>query len=125
MEPKIPILIIEDDHDIRVCFREVLESFNFQIHSATNGKDALILLSSLPSLPRLIITDVSMPFMDANDFIRVKNQDERFREIPVLIVSAHTDKFRMEGSFPVLSKPVDLNEFVGKVHSCLELRSEA
>ena len=44
---KIPILIIEDDHEIRVCFRRILEDYNFRIYSATNGVDALFLLEKL------------------------------------------------------------------------------
>lgn len=40
------ILIIEDDHDIRVAMRTVLESEGFTVLSATNGRDGLALVIS-------------------------------------------------------------------------------
>ena len=123
MLPKIPILIIEDDHDIRVCFRRILEEYNFNIFSATNGQDALFLLGKLKELPSLIIADIGMPIMDGNEFVREKNKDERLKDIPVLIITAQSEKVRLEGKFPVLQKPLDLDELVSKVRECTSLRS--
>lgn len=123
MKPKIPILIIEDDHDIRVCFRRILEDYNFNIFSATNGVDALFLLQKLNELPTLIISDIGMPLMDGNDFVREKNKHERFKDIPVLIVTAQPDKVRLEGDIPVLLKPIDMDVFVSKVLECASLRA--
>ncbi len=122
MEPKIPILIIEDDHEIRVCFRRILEDYNFNIFSATNGVDALFLLEKLNELPSLIISDIGMPIMDGNEFIREKNKNERLKDIPVLIVTAQSNKVRLDGNIPVLLKPIDMDEFVSKVMECSSLR---
>lgn len=123
MKPKIPILIIEDDHDIRVCFRRILEDYDFNIFSATNGVDALFLLEKLKDLPSLIISDIGMPIMDGNDFVIEKNKNERFKDIPVLIVTAQSHKIRIEGTFPILKKPIDMDEFVSKVLECTSLRA--
>lgn len=123
MLPKIPILIIEDDHEIRVCFRRILEDYNFNIFSATNGQDALFLLSKLKELPSLIISDINMPIMDGNEFVRAKNNDERLKDIPVLIITAQEEKIKLEGNLPVLLKPLDLNVLVSKVRECTSLRS--
>lgn len=123
MLPKIPILIIEDDHEIRVCFRRILEDYNFNIFSATNGQDALLLLSKLKELPSLIISDISMPIMDGNEFVRAKNNDERLKDIPVLIITAQEEKIKLEGNLPVLLKPLDLNVLVSKVRECTSLRT--
>lgn len=122
MEPKIPILIIEDDHDIRVCFRRILEDYNFRIFSATNGVDALFLLKKLEVLPSLIISDIGMPLMDGNEFVREKNKNDRLKDIPVLIVTAQSHKVRLEGDVPVMLKPIDMDEFVSKVIECASLR---
>lgn len=115
MNRKNKVLIIEDDHDIRVCFREILESYNFDIYSATNGKDAIHLLDSISELPDLIISDLSMPIMDGNEFVMEKNKDQKLKDIPVLIVSAHAGKVSAK-DVSVLSKPVDINAFVSKVY---------
>lgn len=111
---KNKVLIIEDDHDIRVCFRDILESNNFEISSATNGRDAFGLLHSMKEIPDVIVTDLSMPFMDGNEFVTLKNRDEKFRDIPVIIVSAHVQKVAVADVY-VMPKPVDLEMFVHQV----------
>jgi CheY-like chemotaxis protein len=115
IEKKNKVLIIEDDHDIRVCFRDILESCNFEICSATNGRDAFTLLNSSEDLPDLIISDLSMPIMDGNEFITKKNQVERLRDIPVLIISAHVQKV-FSPDVAILPKPVDMSTFLNKVY---------
>lgn len=120
MGEKIPILIVEDDHDMRVCFREILESKSFLIHSATNGKDALFLLQNLHSPPKLIISDLSMPLMDGNQFIREKNKIPALKDIPVLVVSAYLQKLEVEDIISTLPKPLDIDLFVEKIQDCLK-----
>lgn len=103
------ILVIEDDQDIRVSYSEILEPFNFLIHSATNGQDALLLLKKLHKLPDLIILDLNMPTMSGEEFIFFKNQDSRIKEIPVIIVSCNEPL--SQSDIPFLKKPLDLETF--------------
>jgi CheY-like chemotaxis protein len=114
MNQKTSVLIIEDDHDIRVVFRDLLESQNFEIYSATNGRDALEILNTLTDPPSLIISDLMMPLMDGNEFVREKNKCERYKDIPVLMVSANIEKILVT-DVGILPKPVDLQTFVHTV----------
>lgn len=111
------ILIIDDDHDIRVSYREALETLKYTIHSATNGQDALILLSKITKLPDLIVLDMRMPLMGGEEFLKHKNQDERFKDIPVVIVSHHPKEKFGQWKLPYLMKPFDLKDFLGVVMS--------
>ncbi len=115
MKKKNRVLIIEDDHDIRVCFRDILESYDFDIYSATNGRDAFTLLNTIDMLPDLIISDLSMPLMDGNEFLLEKNKVEKLKDIPVLIVSAHPLRLSVK-NVSVLQKPVDMSSLVSKVY---------
>lgn len=115
MNKKNIVLIIEDDHEIRVCFRDILEAYNFDIYSATNGRDAFTLLNQIDVLPDLIISDLSMPIMNGNEFVTAKNSIEKFKNIPVLIISAHSQKISVS-EVAVLPKPVDLNAFMNKIY---------
>lgn len=103
------ILLIEDDHDIRVAFRQTLEQCGYFVCSAANGWDALDLLSKT-STPKLIILDLSMPIMSGEEFLKLKEENPRFKEIPVLLVSSHLDRLEKLGH-PFLKKPVDMEEF--------------
>lgn len=117
---KVPILIIEDDHDIRVCFRQALENQGFQVYSVSNGKDALILLKNIPA-PKLIILDLGMPIMNGEEFIKLKNLDPNLSGIPILIASCYEDRAQRLEPNPSILKPVDVDSFVKKVVECLSV----
>lgn len=113
------ILLIEDDHDIRVTFRQTLENNGYVIHSVANGKDAFELLEKI-SLPRLIILDLGMPIMTGEEFLRLKALNEKLVNIPVLVISCHQDRIELLSEHPSMVKPIDIDEFTNKVASCLK-----
>lgn len=113
------ILLIEDDHDIRVSIRQTLEDAGHDVFSAANGRDALFMLKKI-STPRLIILDLLMPIMTGEEFLEAINGEPDLRTIPILIVSCHQDRVRVLDTLPHLLKPLDLDSFVVKVKECLE-----
>jgi DNA-binding response OmpR family regulator len=113
------ILLIEDDHDIRVAFRQTLEECGFKVHSAANGRDGLLLLSKFK--PKLIVLDLGMPIMPGDEFLRTKDAIPDFNQIPVLVITCDKNRTEVFNQYPHLIKPVDLNEFVAKVTDCLKI----
>lgn len=119
MESKQTILLIEDDHDIRVAFRMALENCGYSVLSVANGWDALAVLERI-SPPKLIILDLSMPIMSGEEFLKLKNEHSKLAPIPVLIVSCHENRLKILSKYPALKKPVDMEVLTKKVLSCLE-----
>lgn len=112
------ILLVEDDHDIRVAVRQALESAHYEVLSAPNGADALKILNR--KIPDLIILDMVMPLMDGNEFLQAKEKDTRFKEIPVILISAFEDRLKViEQGEMRLSKPLDLDLFLQKIPTIL------
>lgn len=111
------ILLVEDDHDIRVALRQSLEMANYQVISAPNGKDALKIIQL--QKPDLIILDMVMPLMDGEEFLRYKDSDSSLTEIPVMLISAFEDKLKVIPARPKLKKPLDLDEVLQKVPEVL------
>lgn len=105
------VLIIEDDHDIRVALRQVLEAAGFKVFSAANGLNAFDLLKVIP-LPDLFICDLKMPLMDGESFINMKKQDSKIRNIPIIIMSAYKEKLCHFPEVQCLSKPLDMDMLV-------------
>ena len=103
------ILLIEDDHDIRVAFRQTLEDCGYFVCSAANGWDALDLLEKTTP-PNLIILDLSMPIMSGEEFLKLKEENLKIKDIPVLLVSSHLARIQRL-PYPHLRKPVDMEEF--------------
>lgn len=111
------ILLVEDDHDIRVALRQSLEMASYQVLSAPNGRDALKIIRK--QKPDLIILDMVMPLMDGEEFLKAKDADADLADIPVMLISAFADKLKVVPVRPNLKKPLDLDEVLEKVPEVL------
>jgi two-component system cell cycle sensor histidine kinase/response regulator CckA len=82
------ILLVEDDHAIRLLMRKILEEREYQVVEAEHGEDALLVAQLHGSRIDLLITDVTMPGMSGLDLAR---QFGTFHpETKILLVSGHT-----------------------------------
>jgi CheY-like chemotaxis protein len=82
-----PILIVEDDMDIREALQGLLELNGFEVLAASNGREALEYLQGTPR-PALILLDMAMPVMDGHRVLTFRKETDGFQEIPVVIISA-------------------------------------
>ena len=82
-----PILVVEDDPDIREALVGFLELQGLEVSSAGNGKQALDALTRGPH-PSLVLLDMAMPIMDGHKLLNVRKTTEALSEVPVVIVSA-------------------------------------
>ncbi|MHA1149335.1 MAG: response regulator [Promethearchaeota archaeon] len=82
------ILIVEDNHDIQLYIKILLEHNECRVLTADNGKVALQVLVSNEETPDLIISDIMMPEMDGYDFFKAVSEDNRFLHIPFIFLSA-------------------------------------
>jgi CheY-like chemotaxis protein len=108
------ILIVDDDDDVRNAVAEVLEDGNYRALRASNGEAALEQLRTVTPRPCVILLDMMMPVMDGTQFRARQQSDEALRQIPVVVLSAHTDATRSANMAAVafLKKPVDLGELL-------------
>jgi two-component system, cell cycle response regulator DivK len=103
------VLIVEDDRNTRVMYRDYLSSCGFRIADAHNGHQALAKAKELR--PNVVLTDLAVPGMDGFEFCRALQQSDVTRDIPVLAVTGHSeyldqpDRFRETGILHVLTKP--------------------
>lgn len=116
--PERPILVVEDDEDIRETLQLLLELEGYAVVTAEHGRAALELLMSTHPLPKLIILDMMMPEMDGGTFLRVLHAEHRdtLARIPVIIATAGGS--RASSLPPVgawLTKPVDIDVLLSEV----------
>jgi len=78
----VPILVVDDDADIRMTYRLILEP-RFVVLEAENGVHALRILKQTPV--SLLITDVHMPEMDGRGLVRAVRADPAFRALPIVV----------------------------------------
>jgi CheY-like chemotaxis protein len=79
-------LIVEDDPDARNLMTAWLESEVSELKTANNGQEALTLLDSFR--PDVIFLDLQMPVMDGPTFLQRLRADERFADLPVIVITA-------------------------------------
>src|SRR3954468_19339796 len=91
-EHKVPLMIVEDDANIRYLLSAAAERAEVYgpITTAPDGQAALELLRQLePSaLPEVIATDLSMPRMNGIELIRALKADPALRHIPVGVITS-------------------------------------
>jgi CheY-like chemotaxis protein len=82
----MPVLVIEDDPDIREIVGDLLKDAGYSVTLASHGAEALEILQILT--PRLILLDLSMPVMDGIEFQRHQLRHPDIASIPVVAMSA-------------------------------------
>ena len=109
------VMVIEDDRDIRDALTEALTLEGFEVDAAENGKAALDQLQGSPpgKLPDFLFLDLMMPVMDGWRLRDELKKDPRLASIPVVAVTASTEKARIRSTFEgYLEKPVDLDRLL-------------
>ena len=112
-------LLADDDLDDTELFCEVLLDIDKSIicHCATDGREALKILEELPANPDLIFLDVNMPVMNGWQCLKQLKADERYREIPVIIISTSSHQRERAiaaslGALGYFTKPTHFHELV-------------
>jgi CheY-like chemotaxis protein len=119
-----PILIVDDDIDIREVLVEALEDQGFEVVSAADGQEALMLVRSLAAPPSAILLDLMMPVMNGYEFLEQRRNDAVLASIPVAIITAGhgVERDRLENVASIIRKPLNLPKLVDVLH---EMRSTA
>jgi len=109
------VLVVDDNEDIRMTIRDVLEDQGFTVACAANGREALEMLISGQSKPALILLDLTMPEMDGWTFRQEQQKVPRLAQIPVVLFSGHHDAARAAQSLnaaALMTKPLRLEGLV-------------
>ncbi|PIP08992.1 MAG: response regulator [Syntrophobacteraceae bacterium CG23_combo_of_CG06-09_8_20_14_all_50_8] len=116
------ILIIDDDRDYGDALRVVLENSGYEVEHVLNIRDGRKSLEE--SRPNLIILDVMMDkHTDGFDLCYELKHDEACREIPILMVTAVTEKTGFKFSPETDGEYLEADDYVAKPVPVAELLS--
>ena len=112
MDTPGPILVVEDDQDIRETLASVLTDEGYSVVPAANGAEAIAYIRGEgASRPRLILLDLMMPVMNGWEFSAELRNHEGGAAIPVVVLTgdANVDDTAAElGAADLLRKPISL-----------------
>lgn len=82
------ILVVDDSVTTRSLHRHVLEAQGYEVVTAEDGDEALALLEQADKPCALVVSDVFMPRMSGFEMTRRIRATDRFRRLPVVLVSS-------------------------------------
>ena len=117
------ILVVDDDHLLRMQMRALLEHEGYEVVEAGNGEQALSAYTQ--SQPDMVLLDVSMPGMDGISCCQRLRHLPGGENIPVLIITAFNNPASVERGFTAgatdyISKPIQWFVLRQRVHRLLE-----
>ena len=108
------VLIVDDELINRELLGAML-SQTFEIETASNGQEAMTMLTQPDATFSLILLDLMMPVMDGFEVIERCQKDEALKRIPIIVMtsekSAEVRSIRM-GAADFITKPYDMPEVI-------------
>jgi DNA-binding response OmpR family regulator len=113
------LLTIEDDDDVRLMLKMVLEDEGYDVSEAGNGADGLALFSA--EKPQLVLVDLKLPDISGFDICRTIRQTS---DVPIIIVTAQEDSFDVvagleSGADDYVTKPFVPKELSARIRAHL------
>jgi CheY-like chemotaxis protein len=122
------LLIVDDSRDNQILLEMLLKAQGYQVLCASDGQEALDILEDLDLLPHLILLDSQMPVMDGHDFRLVQKRDIRFKNIPVVVMTADDDLNEINSNMvqpeDILLKPLQIKSVVQCISATLDRYTE-
>ncbi len=110
------ILIVDDDLRNIFALTSFLESYQMQVLFAENGRDGIAMLQANPDI-NIVLMDVMMPEMDGYETTRAIRQQQMFRSLPIIALTAKAmpgdrEKCIEAGASDYITKPVDTEQLL-------------
>jgi DNA-binding response OmpR family regulator len=121
------ILIVDDEPDLLTVLRFGLEAAGFEVVQASDGEQGLALARQV--MPDLMILDLMLPRMDGYKVCRALKYDERYKHIPIFILSARSGesdrRLAVEmGADEIHTKPYHMMSLIARVRARVDERDE-
>jgi DNA-binding response OmpR family regulator len=124
VEEIVSILAVDDDERILKLMEQILQARKYRVITAATGREALAKVRE--HMPDLVVLDGMLPEVHGFEICRQLKTSERFRHIPVILVSAvHTgwrfaaDVKEKYGADDYIEKPFETAEFLRRVETLL------
>ena len=125
-KPRARVLVVDDEPDLVRILQFGLKAAGYEVESATDGQEGLKKAREMK--PDIILLDLMLPKLDGYKVCRLLKFDERFKQIPIIILSARTQEgdqtLALEmGANRFITKPYNFSEILAHVEELLKSTS--
>jgi DNA-binding response OmpR family regulator len=126
VQPRARVLVVDDEPDLVRILQFGLQSAGYVVESASDGQEGLKKAREIK--PDIILLDLMLPKLDGYKVCRLLKFDERYKQIPIIILSARTQEgdqaLALEmGANRFVTKPYEFSEILGLVEELLKSAS--
>ncbi len=119
------ILSVDDSATVRKIVKSAIGVLDYEFVEAEDGVDALSVLESEYTDIGLILLDWNMPGLNGYDLLQTLKKDERYKDIPVMMVTTESEKSNIvlairAGAINYLTKPFSTEDLITKIMECME-----
>ena len=116
------ILVVEDEPEIRILVKTILEKAGYSVVEAEDGEAALRLVNE--EEPDLVLLDVMIPCIEGWEVCRRIRENEATRRIPIIMVTVRTTDEDIQrsvecGANAHINKPFDQKELLDTIKKLL------
>jgi len=117
------VLLVEDNEDFRFYLKDSLKSI-YKVYEASNGQEGW--QKALAHHPQIIVTDITMPYMNGIELCCKVKSDKRTNHIPIILLTALTGEEEQirgleTGANDYLTKPFNFEILHAKIKNLLAL----
>lgn len=121
--PRGRILVVDDEPDLIRVLEFGLKASGYTVEVASDGQEGLKKAREIK--PDVILLDLMLPKLDGYKVCRLLKFDDRFKHIPIIILSARTQEgdqtLALEmGANRFVTKPYDFTEILGYIETLLK-----
>jgi CheY-like chemotaxis protein len=113
------VLVVEDDQNLRIVIRMVLENAGYEVSEARHGIAALELIETRK--PDVVVADMRMPLMDGAELIARLRSSPGNASLPIVLLtglSAGPEVSQLADA--VLAKPFEPADLLAAIRRCLD-----
>jgi len=121
------VLIVDDQPFNIILLSEVIKMNNYDVYSASNGKNAISIAMEI--IPDIILLDIMMPEMDGYEVCELLKKNSLLQQIPVIFISSLNDSKDIVKAFEVggvdyITKPFQFEEVNARIKTQLTIYNQ-
>ena len=118
------ILFADDSPVIKKIIKRAIEAVDYELIEASDGKEALAVLSKELKDIKLILSDWNMPVMNGFELLKAVKCNNLFKHIPVIMLTTEAEKGNINkaiqaGAANYMLKPFNTEDLIKKILQCI------